>query len=118
MPCHTDPPSARELAEQEARLLLDEADIGRKMKRDEYQLPSSKRYDRSLDALTRELCEWCKTHDVTKFSLEMQLWWRDHQEADRRHAEEDRKAGEEAKLKKAALAKLTPAERKALRLER
>lgn len=35
------------------------------------------------DAATAELCEKltaCK--DVTKFSLEMQVWWRDHQRAD------------------------------------
>lgn len=36
-----------------------------------------------LDKLTSELCSKLKTTDVTKYSLELQMWWRDHQEADR-----------------------------------
>lgn len=36
-----------------------------------------------LDVKTRELCTRLKHEpDVTKYSLEMQIWWRDHQKAD------------------------------------
>ncbi len=36
------------------------------------------------DSLTAELCSRLKTTDVTRYSLEMQMWWRDHQAADRK----------------------------------
>lgn len=46
------------------------------------------RYSRELlDAKVAELCAALKPLPkarIAKFSLEMQLWWRDHQRADRR----------------------------------
>ena len=33
------------------------------------------------DAMVSELCERLQMVDVTKYSLEMQIWWRDHQAA-------------------------------------
>jgi hypothetical protein len=44
----------------------------------------------------------------------MQIWWRDHQAADRARVEEELAAAADAKAKKAAIAKLTPHERKLL----
>ncbi len=42
-----------------------------------------------LDTDTAALCDWCKSHDVSKQSLELQLWWKRHQAYDaRREAEE------------------------------
>ena len=35
-----------------------------------------------LDEKTKELCSKLKNTDVSKFSKEMQIWWREHQEAD------------------------------------
>lgn len=36
------------------------------------------------DESTAQLCTLLKTIDVSKHSLELQLWWRDHQSADRK----------------------------------
>ena len=47
----------------------------------------------TLDRDTAILCEWCKIHDVTKYSLELQIWWRDHQRAD---AAKERRRKEDA----------------------
>ena len=73
-------------------------------------------YDRHVDgdALVQELCAKLQSIDVSKQSLEMQVWWRDHQKADK-----DRLAQELARLeteaaKQAALAKLTDHERRIL----
>jgi len=66
-----------------------------------------------LDRDTAELCSWCRENDVQEQSLELQIWWRDHQKHDaKREAEEAKK---KAKRKK-ALAKLTKEERKLLGL--
>lgn len=34
------------------------------------------------DKLVSELCGVLRNSDVTNYSLEMQIWWRDHQRAD------------------------------------
>jgi hypothetical protein len=44
----------------------------------------------------------------------MQIWWRDHQAADKARVEAELAAAEDAKAKAAAIAKLTPHERKLL----
>lgn len=62
---------------------------------------------------TANLCSRLQTIDVSKYSPEMQIWWRDHQAADKKRKE---KTDQEA-LRAAALAKLTPAERSALGLK-
>jgi hypothetical protein len=67
-----------------------------------------------LDKETAELCGKLQKTDVTKYSLEMQIWWRDHQEEDRKRIQKEIKKNKKAKEKKAALAKLTPYERKLL----
>jgi hypothetical protein len=36
----------------------------------------------SIHEYTAMLCEFCQTHDVTDYSLELQIWWRDHEKAD------------------------------------
>jgi hypothetical protein len=69
------------------------------------------------DELTAELCaRISKVKDLSKYSLELQVWARDHKIADakrkRREAEEKQKAA----ARKKALAKLTEAERKVLGL--
>lgn len=37
---------------------------------------------KSLDADMAALCKWCRNHDVSRQSLELQIWWRDHRKAD------------------------------------
>ena len=40
-----------------------------------------------LDELVSLLCSKLKGKDVSKYSLEMQIWWRDHQRADQARIE-------------------------------
>ena len=58
------------------------------------------------DQLTATLCEKCQLEDVSKYSLELQIWWRDHQIADKERFEKEAREN--------ALSKLTPYERKLL----
>ena len=71
----------------------------------------------TLDKDTARLCEWCEKNDVTKKSLELQLWWRRHQkfDGDRKKAEQD--AEEKRSARRAAIRKLTREERKALGID-
>lgn len=70
----------------------------------------------TLDQDTARLCKKCQEVDVTKYSLELQIWWRDHQAADKRRLEEELKAKADDKAKAEALEKLTPYERELLGL--
>ena len=58
-----------------------------------------------LDRLTAHLSGKLKSVDVTSYSLELQIWWRDNQKADR-----DREENRVLELRNAALAKLTDEE--------
>src|SRR5262245_51999410 len=49
----------------------------------------------TCDRLVRELCTRLQSVDVTKYSLELQMWWRDHQEADRARLEDTLRRAEE-----------------------
>jgi hypothetical protein len=71
-----------------------------------------------LDKKTEELCSKLQNTDVTKYSLEMQMWWRDHQKADKERIEKYLQKKKELKEKEAALAKLTPYERRLLGLSK
>ena len=53
---------------------------------------------------------------VKKYSLEMQIWWRDHQIADKARIEEEKRQKADEIFRANALKKLTPAERKRLGL--
>jgi len=66
-----------------------------------------------LDRLTAHLCGKLKSVDVTSYSLELQIWWRDHQKADR-----DREENRVLELRNAALGKLTDEECRLLGLSR
>jgi hypothetical protein len=61
-----------------------------------------------------ELCNWCKNNDVSKQSLELQIWWRDHQQADRKREEKEEQSRLKNEMKKQALSKLTDEDRKVL----
>jgi len=68
--------------------------------------------------LVSELCKRLQSvKNITKYSLELQMWWRDHKAADKARLKEEL---EEAKSKQArviAMAKLTPYEKEILGLE-
>lgn len=72
------------------------------------------KYNVDGDSLVRELCYKLQNTNVNKYSLEMQLWWREHQKADKERIERELKKAEENKQKESALNKLTPYERKLL----
>jgi|688.fasta_scaffold206199_3 hypothetical protein len=69
-----------------------------------------------LDEKTKELCSKLQTVDVSKFSLEMQIWLRDHQKADKERLEKEIAEHQENKAKEIALSKLSDYERKLLGL--
>jgi crotonobetainyl-CoA:carnitine CoA-transferase CaiB-like acyl-CoA transferase len=63
------------------------------------------------DKIVQELCDRLQKLDVTKYSLEMQIWWRDHQVADKERLEREIQKAVELKARQEAIAKLTPYER-------
>ena len=68
------------------------------------------------DHMVAVLCEALSACDVTRYSLEMQLWYRDHLEADRKREAAEAKARKRKQARERALAKLTDEEREALSL--
>ena len=54
---------------------------------------------------------------VAKYSLEMQVWWRDHQDADRKRLQAELSATRDAVARARALTRLTSYERNLLGLE-
>lgn len=79
---------------------------------------------KTLDADTDQLCTLIKGFKPAQkkiyldFSIKkwrpLAQWWEDHQEADKKREAAERAKVKKDKLRKQALAKLTPAERKAL----
>ncbi|NKF52781.1 hypothetical protein G3R49_19680 [Shewanella sp. WXL01] len=71
-----------------------------------------------LDEHTRQLCKFCQLNraSIADYSLELQIWWRDHQAADRARAEKELREAKTAKEIKAAHAKLTEHEKRLLGL--
>jgi hypothetical protein len=71
-----------------------------------------------LDDCVAKLCSQLQqVKDITKYSLELQMWWRDHQKADKKRIEKELKTYNDVKARKLALKKLTPYERKLLKLK-
>lgn len=71
------------------------------------------------DKMVREICESLSVlsiDNIQRLSLEAQLWWRDHQKADRERRRVDAAQRRRQQIKKRALAKLTYEERVTLGL--
>ena len=66
------------------------------------------------DEMVSELCLRLQSVDVSKYSLEMQIWWRDHQAADKLRVEKQVALARSVSERANALSKLTPHERKLL----
>lgn len=64
-----------------------------------------------------KLCSMCQKVDIKKYSLELQIWWRDHQAADRKRIANDVKKERTKRERRIAISKLSPYERKLLNLE-
>lgn len=120
MPCRSDymDPTTKERDLSRVQCLLDELD-GIKFTKGSWRGYHPKVYGCRVDAdaLVAKLCSRLKKANVREYSLEMQIWWRDHLEADyqREKAEAARKVEQHAKTK--ALAKLTETEKKLLGLK-
>jgi len=111
MPCSCEgyEPSRRDIEAHKAWCVKRELD-GVQLTPSDWVVKSNAFYAGDKDKLVAEVCRRLQEVDVTKYSLELQMWWRDHQEADRRRQEKERKAAEDAALRASALAKLTPEE--------
>lgn len=68
------------------------------------------------DKLTAELCTAIQKIDVTQYSLEMQIWWRNHQAADKKRIALELAQTKTEADRQAALSKLTDYERQLLGL--
>jgi hypothetical protein len=121
MPCNSEYMAAdgKEIAISQVACLLDELDGEpiNSMHWSGYHPRVYNRYSESLaDALVAELCGKLQKLDVAQYSLEMQIWWRDHQKADKERLEREIQEQKEGKDRDTALAKLSPYERKLLGL--
>ena len=127
MPCRSDymNPQPREVEASRVLTLIDELN-GAEFDEDNFSGYHPEAYNKgvsqeSLDKMTADLCrklkEIEKRMDIAKYSLELQMWWRDHKKADRRHEEEDKEEKRLAKLRKAAADRLTVKQREALGID-
>ena len=124
MPCRSDYLEAHPLEIEASRVecLIDQLNDGGEIDTGYWAGYHPRVYNRGLgreelDKLTARLCNELQSVDVTKYSLELQIWWRDHQKADKLRAEAERKRVADEELRLQALAKLSAAERKALGLK-
>lgn len=112
MPCQCDPPSWWEIqSERVSELLRESRGEPFNHKNPHHSWRTS---EWNLDKATAALCAWCKVNDVSRCSLEMQIWWRDHQEADRQREKKEAEDQRDRAIRQAAIAKLTVEERRAL----
>lgn len=122
MPCNSDHLRATHKEREMSRVacLLDELAGKKKINRDHWDGYHPRVYNQRVDAdaMTAELCSRLQEVDVSDYSLEMQIWWRDHKAADKKRAEAAIAKAKTDKQKRAALAKLTPHERKLLGLSK
>ena len=111
MPCDSSylRPRAEELESARVRELLREVN-GQPFNHDE----PAEVYGQvaKLDSDTAALCVWCKNHrsEIQDHSLELQIWWRDHQKRDAEREEEEASERKRNALLKQAKAKLTKEE--------
>ena len=117
MPCVSDYMEAtdKEVQLSQVCCLLDELD-GKKWEHSWWRGYHPDAYGRhhNGDALVAELCSNLQNIDVSKQSLEMQIWWRDHQIADKARIERELKEQKTQQEKDAAIAKLTDHEKRLL----
>ena len=117
MPCRSDYLSAnnKEVAMSKVACLLDELN-GIPLNETHWDGYHPNAYDRNLsksecDKMVEKLCSKLQEVDVSKYSLEMQIWWRDHKKADKDRLENDLKKAKSEIDKQNALNKLTDYEK-------
>lgn len=122
MPCNCDHLEPTELEREVTRLHLlhDELDTGAHVDPRAYEGGADPRaYNKATkeeaDRLTALLCKRLKSSSLLATrSLELQRWWRDHQEADRKREAREVADAKREELRRRAVAKLTEEERDAL----
>jgi hypothetical protein len=123
MGCRSDylEPTQREIENSKVLALLKEIETGEDPRDNNFGTGMGESYNnttqKTLDENTAKLCsklQELNKNDIVNMSLELQTWWRDHKEADKRHLEEELKKEKDDKAREEALAKLTPYERKLL----
>lgn len=124
MPCNSDYMDATSLELEISRVycLLDEIATGKPVKTDSSDWHGyhpevyTKVTHRQADAAVDKLCSKLrKVKDVSKYSLEMQVWWRDHQEADRKREAKEQKQARQQALAESAMQKISRGELAALK---
>jgi hypothetical protein len=116
--------NGREVALSQVVCLLEEIETGKPTDSlsSEWGGYHPKVYNKALsaqqaDALVATLCAKLSIANVNDYSLEMQMWWRDHQRWDAKRVEQERAASEAEAVRQKALEKLSPDERAALGLK-
>lgn len=121
MPCNSDYMDAdyREIELSRVCCLLDELSGKRKNKNhwNGYHPAVYNKAGVDGDGLVATLCAKLSTLDVSQYSLEMQMWWRDHQEADRQRLKREKEEIKRQKQREKALAKLSEEEKALLGIE-
>ena len=82
----------------------------------DHENPSYYGHVATLNEDTAKLCAWCRANDVSRMSLELQLWWKRHQQHDKEREEREAADRHREHLRKKAIAKLSEAEAIALGL--
>lgn len=119
MPCNSDYLEADGLEIEISRVacLLDELD-GKPFNADRWRGYHPRVYNRlsevDPDELVSELCHRLQKIDVSKQSLEMQIWWRAHQAADKARIEDEIRRQKDEAAREKALSKLNDYERRLL----
>lgn len=126
MPCNCDHMNANSLETELSRVLMltEELDTGipvnsRSHDWDGYKagVYNGGNLKKRADEATANLCNRLqKITDVSKYSPEMQIWWRDHQAADLAREAKEKAEAERQSLRNSGIGKLTPEERRALGL--
>lgn len=120
MPCNSEylVPTSKEKKLIQVACLLDELD-GKPFNEHHWNGYHPAIYNKQVDAdeWVSRLCKALQEVDVSKYSLEMQIWWRDHQKADKERVERELKEAKEKKDKAALLASLSDYEKKLLGLK-
>lgn len=125
MPCNCDHMSAHPYEVVASRLvcLLEEVTEGKPIEPNHWRGYHPKVYNQRIskqesDALAQTLCDTLSQKEsVSDYSLELQVWWRDHQQHDKERLEREQSLIKTAEEKRKAISKLTPYERKLLGLE-
>ena len=123
MPCDSShmEPNNREKELSKVFALLDEYESGGELNLKHYNGYHPSVYPNRVgkevaDQAVASLCEKLRGGYATNFSLEMQIWWRDHERVDMERIEKVRVENEEFLKKAQALAKLTEEDRQILGL--